>query len=119
MVKLENGAKYHHGSKAGRYERSSDINGKPCYRMGKQAIYYYPDSNQWKIGHIDKIGIGRCRMYAQNNFGGLTDEKNVWKYFDKTQKSIRTSESNDIVVKGITGTYFQASIIHPSHAIQI
>ena len=103
MIKLENDAKAHEGSKAGLYERASDVNGKPSYRMGNLAIWYYPNYNKWIIGHFDKLGIGSGHIYARNNFTGLTDEKNIWMYFDRTKW--KAAETNDIIAKEITGTF--------------
>ena len=105
MIKLENDAKAHEGSKAGLYERASDINGKPSYRMGNQAIWYYHKSNKWIIGSFDKLGSGssHAHIYARNNFAGLTDERNIWMYFDRTKWKI--AETNDVIAKEVTGTF--------------
>ena len=76
---MENLVKKTHGSKAGKYERASHINGKPSYKKDSYAIWYNGE-NSWMIGYIENHGTSIGSIYANNNFGGLTDEENEWKY---------------------------------------
>ena len=106
LIELENGAKDHQGCRAGIYQRSSDVNGKPSYIMGRQAIWYHPDSNHWSVGNINDLGSKCSGIFTKNDFGGLTDERNVWYYLNGTWK---TAETNDIIIKGVAalaGMYF-------------
>ena len=96
---MNNDIKEEQGSRAGRYERSSDVNGKPSYRNDDNAIWHYGE-NKWMIGSIDNLGSTTGGIYAVDNLGGLTDEKNEWKYWDNGWKTGK----NDITVECISGT---------------
>ena len=91
-ITLSNDALATHGSYAGTYEKSTDVNGKPSYTSCKNYVIWYLDiHNLWMIGPISDIGsVGF--MGAFDNFGGLTDEKNIWIYNDQTKV-------NDIIVE--------------------
>ena len=108
IVKLENDAKDRQGLLAGRFERSDDVNGKPSYKKGEScwycwnsheyAIWYSKDINgYWMLGDFDSIGSDEGGIIAQNEFEGLTDERNNW-YYTFNDKWIK-AEKNDIVVK--------------------
>ena len=56
IIKMKNGIKEKQGTRAGRYEISSDVNGKPSYKMGDDAIWYNGELNLWTIGSINKLG---------------------------------------------------------------
>ena len=91
------------GTRAGRYERSSDVNGQPSYKMGGDAIWYNEEYKSWTIGSINelggKTGVG---IYAKDDFGGLTDVKNLWKY--KFYNQWTFASTNDITVECTSGT---------------
>ena len=100
-LKLENDAKLHQGSRAGVYfEMSSNVNGKPSYSMGEYAIWYNSEFNAWLFGSIDDIGSTITGIYAFDDFGGLTDEKNVWRYWNGDEWKI--ASTNDIIVTSCT-----------------
>ena len=80
IIKVEEDAKEEHKSSAGRYERSNDFNGKPTYEMDNQKILF--GGNHWSIGRLEN-GIHYGLINAFDEFGGLTDPKNVWKYWDR------------------------------------
>ena len=81
-IQLDNHVNAVQGYKAGNYARSSYVNGKPSFKMGEQAIWYNTEYNEWLIGSIDYLGQKIGQIYTKNEFGGLTNEQNVWKYFD-------------------------------------
>ena len=89
------------GTRAGRYKRSSDVNGKPSYRKDDKAIWYIK-RNQWLIGDLEDLGSAKGSIYAKNDFGGLTDEKNVWNY--SYNKYTARAARNDITVECTSGT---------------
>ena len=97
-VKLENDAKLYQGSRAGIYLTLSDlINGKPSYHSsGDNYIWYNNEINAWMFGSIDDIGSYFGGIAAYDNFGGLTDEKNVWFY--SNGEEFKTAGTNDIIV---------------------
>ena len=92
------------GTRAGRYKRSSDVNGKPSYRKDDKAIWYIK-CNQWLIGDLEDLGSTRGSIYAKDDFGGLTDEKNVWRYSNNgySNSGWRTAGTNDITVECTPG----------------
>jgi len=80
-ITMSNDALASDGSYAGTYEISTDVNGKPSYTFGGNAIWYRKGSpkNIWFIGQISVIGsFGFIRAY--DDFRGLTDERNLWRY---------------------------------------
>ena len=89
------------GTRAGRYKRSSDVNGKPSYRKDDKAIWYIK-CNQWLIGDLADLGSTRGSIYAKDDFGGLTDEKNSWEF--KFPNGWQTAKTNDITVECTSGT---------------
>ena len=93
------------GTRAGRYKRSSDVNGKPSYRKDDKAIWYIK-CNQWLIGDLEDLGSTRGSIYAKDDFGGLTDEKNVWRYSNNgySNNGWKTAGKNDITVECTSGT---------------
>merc|ERR1711962_657911 len=96
-VKLENDVKLHQGSRAGIYLTLSDlINGKPSYRSGDNYIWFNNEANAWIFGYIDDIGSLFGGVAAYDNFGGLTDEKNVWFY--SNGEGFKTAGTDDIIV---------------------
>ena len=94
---MENDAKVTQGHLAGVYfEISSNVNGKPSYSMGAFAIWYNNEFDAWLFGSIDKIGSSIAGIAAYDDFGGLTDEKNVWFYWNGSEWKI--AGTNDIIV---------------------
>ena len=103
-VKLENDAKVYQGYKAGLYEISSNVNGKPSFSNGNNAIQYNNQLNAWLVGSNDDIGSSTAGIYAFDDLGGLTDEKNVWFYWNGSVW--KQAGTNDIIVTSCTsGTH--------------
>ena len=98
---MENDAKVYQGHFAGVYfEMSSNVNGKPSYSMGDNAIWYHNEVNAWLFGSIDHIGSTVTGIYAFDDFGGLTDEKNVWVYWNGDE--YKKAGTNDVIVTSCT-----------------
>ena len=84
-------------SKQGTYQLSEKINGTPSWKSATQAIWYYPDFNDWMIGPLSSIGT---------DFRGITSSgdgeydcpqqvpKDKWKYYDGTEWQVVSS--NDV-----------------------
>ena len=103
IIKMKNGIKEKQGTRAGRYERSSDVNGQPSYKMGSNAIWYNEVYKSWNIGSINELGGNTgVGIYAKDDFGGLTDAKNLWKY--KFNNGWKSAGTNDITVECTSGT---------------
>ena len=51
-ITMSNNALVSHGSYAGTYKISTDVNGKPSYIFDENAIWYYSDINAWFVGPI-------------------------------------------------------------------
>ena len=95
---MENDAKEVEGFFAGRYERSSVVNGKPSYKMDDvAAIWYSTETTDWIIGKIDDLGSDYGGIAVKNIFVGLTDEKNAWEYVAGGEW--KKAGKNDIIVK--------------------
>ena len=92
IIKLENDAEKSLGHYAGTYERSSDVNEKPSYKLDEKAIWY--NTVNWIIGGIGSLGNSNGYIFTNTKFRALTDEKNVWNYYDDEWK---TAETNDII----------------------
>ena len=52
--------------------------------MDERAIWYHP-RNLWMIGPIENIGNKRGYFYTLDDFGGLCDYKNEWKFSNPTK----------------------------------
>ena len=72
--------------------------GKPSYKRGDDAIWYYPEFNEWMIGSIGSLGSSKRGVKTKNEFGGLTDENNNWEYFGKGQV-MKEAQPDDINVQ--------------------
>ena len=64
IIKMKNNVKEEHGSCAGKYERSFDVNGRPSYKKDDNAIWYI--FGLWKIGPIDKLGSHTAYISAKD-----------------------------------------------------
>ena len=100
-MKNDIGEKY--GSTMGRYERSSNVNGIPSYKMasGEFAIWY-STSRSWIIGLIKDIGSNTGNIFVKKGFGRFFHKRNVWSYFNDNQW--KTTGTNDVTVICISGT---------------
>ena len=79
-VSLKNEVSVHKIEFAGDYQISETVNGKPSWKSGEHAIWCNPYGN-WMIGYWNKLGENDGEFYASNDYGGLTDNRNVWKYY--------------------------------------
>ena len=80
---------------------AESVNGYPSFRAGTKAIWYYKNihgSNFWMIGPIKHIGTNKGGMCAQNQFGGLTDRRNVWRYRDNNG-NWKTTEAGEVIIQ--------------------
>ena len=64
---------------AGVYERSSDLNGKPTFKMENKAIWWVQEG-YWVISTIEDFGKPSGWIYSQSQHG-LTDSRNTWFHF--------------------------------------
>ena len=87
---------------AGDYQISETVNGKPSWKSGENAIWYAPVDNNWLIGYLNKLGEDDGEFFAPNNYGGLADNRNVWKYSDGSTW-ITPSDSNDVIISSSGG----------------
>ena len=101
IIKMKNDIKEKQGPRSGIYKRSSDVNGEPTYRNDDKAIWYNK-LGSWMIGDLKRLGSIKGGIYAKNNFGGLTDEKNIWKYW--MDNGWKTAGTNDIIIECTSGT---------------
>ena len=86
----------------GDYQISKTVNGKPSWKSGENAIWYmaYPNG-YWVIGYWNKLGTDYGKFYALNDYGGLTDNRNIWNYTPGTSPGkgwIAQSDSKDVII---------------------
>ena len=101
-VSLKNEVSVHKKEFAGDYQISETVNGKPSWKSGENAIWYAPVDNNWLIGYLNKLGEDDGEFFAPNNYEGLTDNRNVWKYSDGSTW-ITPSDSNDVIISSSGG----------------
>ena len=80
---------------------SDDVNGKISWIKGTSyAIWYSADINFWLIGHYSEIGSRFAYIAAKNEFEGLTDKRNEWRYWNRTSWIDANIYDIDIQCKG-------------------
>ena len=67
--------------------------------MNERAIWYLSDLNYWVIGLIKFTGSDRASFFTKDEFGGLTDKRNVWMLH--TEIGWIRAEPNEINVTSI------------------
>ena len=64
------------------YQSATQVNGKPSWKKGAYAIWYIQSLNHWMIGPLSYIGYDSGWVCANNDYSGITDNKNKWHYTD-------------------------------------
>ena len=98
-VRLKNEVSVHKIEFAGDYQMSETVNGKPSWKSGENAIWYV--GNDWFIGYWNKLGEDDGEFYTSNDYGGLTDNRNIWNYTPGTSPGkgwITQSDSKDVII---------------------
>ena len=102
-VSLKNKVSLHKIEFAGDYQISETVNGRPSWKSGENAIWYEPVGNSWLIGYWKKLGEDAGEFFARNNYGGLTDNRNNWKYTIDGSPWITPFDSNDVIISSSGG----------------
>ena len=102
-VSLKNEVSLHKIEFAGDYQISETVNGRPSWKSGENAIWYAPVGNNWVIGYWNKLGENDGEFFAPNNYEGLTDNRNVWRYGMDDSTWIIPSDSNDVIISSSGG----------------
>ena len=99
-VRLKNEVSVHKKEFAGNYQISETVNGKPSWKSVTtiNAIWFLPVQNNWMIGYRSKLGEDDGQIYASNDYGGLSDIHNIWKYTVDDRSWITPSSSNDVII---------------------
>ena len=99
---------------AGDYQISETVNGKPSWKSVTtiNAIWFLPVQNNWMrgswmIGYWNKLGKDDGQIHASNDYGGLSDIQNIWKYKVDDGPWITPSSSNDVIITCSTGKNLQ------------
>jgi len=101
-VSLKNEVSVHKIEFAGDYLISNTVNGKPSWKSDENAIWNW--NGNWMIGYRNKLGENNGELTAPDNYEGLTDNRNVWSYYDNTTSSwITPSDSNDVIISSSRG----------------
>ena len=87
---------------AGDYQISKIVNGRPSWKSGENAIWCNPNGN-WMIGYWKKLGGNDGEFFAPNDYGGLTDNRNDWKYTVDDSTWLSPSDSNDVIISSPGG----------------
>ena len=82
----------------GDYQIFETVNGKPSWKNDDHGIWYVTDVNKWFIGYWKNYGEDDGEFYASNDYGSLTDNRNIWKYTVDNSPLITQSDSNDVIV---------------------
>ena len=98
---MKNGALSIYSYLQGIYFMSDDVNGKPSWIKGTSyAIWYNTDINFWLIAPLIYIGSSFASIAAKNEFEGLTDKRNDWRYWNGSSWINANSNDIDIQCKG-------------------
>ena len=94
---MANEALVHQSDRQGIYQLSQEINGKPSWKSGTQAIWYYPEYKDWAIGSLSDIGTSIRGITSIGD--GEYDcpqqvPKDKWKYYEGSDW--QKAGSNDI-----------------------
>ena len=87
----------------GDYQIFETVNGRPSWKGGDHGIWYVPIVNKWLIGYWNKFGEDDGEFYASNDYGSLTDNRNIWKYTADNGSWITPSDSNDVIISSSGG----------------
>ena len=80
---------------------SDDVNGKTSWIKGTSyAIWYNADINFWLIASSEYIGSRYASIAAKNEFEGLTDKRNEWRYWNGSSWINANRNDIDIRCKG-------------------
>ena len=82
---------------------SSIVNEKPRFVMGGNAIWHVAESGYWAIGLVSDLGNAISDLYTDNKYGGLTNVKNEWTYWDDGWK---TAGPNDVIIQCLLDSKF-------------
>ena len=92
------------GSLQGSYQLGDWVNGKPSWKTATNAIWFYPEFEDWAIGPLNYIGTNRRWITSVLDNQDLFDvANNAWKYWDGEWKSIK---NGDIEINCDTGIPF-------------
>ena len=97
-ITLKNEVLTHHGKYHGIYERTELVNGKPCWTLNSEAIWYNQDHNIWIIGNLDQIGTTKGHFFTTGTLFGA-NEDGKWKSF--IEKKTRKIGKNDFSIERI------------------
>ena len=114
VVILENDAKASQYTRAGTFERSITVNGKRSWKSKDQAIWFYPKTNNWKVGLLKDIGNNIAGLSSFIGSGGNNPydlPSNDWNYCStNTEKKWQPSNGN-IIIQCIKGKYVDLIIV--------
>ena len=80
-VSLKNDAFLSQSVYEGIYLPSKEMNSKPSFELGNKGIWYNTYSNIWIIGDSEDRGSNVGFIHAFDDYNGLTDVRNEWKYW--------------------------------------
>ena len=105
---MKNDALASQGLLQGMYQISGLVNGKQSWTSNSHAIWYSLDYG-WLIGNLDSIGENICSIYANDDYGGLDDTNNQWKYWDGSNWIL--ASANDIFINCTSKIFSQNKML--------
>ena len=105
---MKNDALASQGLLQGMYQISGLVNGKQSWISNSHAIWYSLEYG-WLIGDLDTIGENVCSIYANDDYGGLDDTNNQWKYWDGSNWIL--ASANDIFINCTSKNFFQNKML--------
>ena len=83
------------------------VNGKPSWTSKSKAIWYIREKKHWLIGNLDDLGDNLAFIFAINEYSGLDDQRNEWKYWDgrgwKSAKDINVQCLGNFTILSLLG----------------
>ena len=67
-------------------------------QLGFQVLKQFGMIHKWRIGSLDSIGTNTCGITAKDDYEGLDDDNNVWKYYAGSDIGWVWADANDISV---------------------
>ena len=91
------------GNRQGIYQYNGIVNGKPSWKSEDQAIWFYPEYEDWAIGPLKDIGTGVSGISSvyDEDIGILDVPINKWRYYD--EGDWKDVKSGDLTFSCISG----------------
>ena len=109
-VVLRNEVLCKQGDLQGKYQLGEIVNGKQSWKTATQAIWFYPEYEDWAIGSLDEIGtnLRGISSAAEENKDLFDVANDDWMYWDGDWKSINSGDIDIICKDNVQGVQVQS-----------